>query len=170
MVAAASAQEGKPFEALRAALNSLTSRVSALEQQPRVTSDLTIADAGGQTIGRAMFNGNSTYAVMIVDGVAAAFQVGDGGFRQAVAAPTEWYQSTDCSGDPFLTNDTGVIRQGQVVGTTGVYAKGQFTQLQFHSRRAYPSGTCSALTFTSAGAELGTVDLSAYRAPFTVAD
>jgi hypothetical protein len=215
MLAAANAQEGKPFDALRAALNSVIGRVAALEQQmptlsqltasvstltgrvsgleqevqaiPQLNSSMTaltgrvstleqeaqsipglrIADGSGQPIGRAVFNGNSTYVLLIVDGIAAAYQVSDSGFRQAVA-PTVWSQSADCTGDGFLTNDTGVIRQGLVIGSVGVYAKGQFRQLQFRSRRTYPAGTCAALTFTTTGAELATIDLSAYQSPFTI--
>ena len=193
MLAAAHAEDGRPFAALHAAITALstrvtavealssavpglstavaalTSRVSTLEQQSQAIPGLKIVDADGQAFGPAVFNGSSTYVVLMLDGVAAAFQVADGGFRQAVA-PTVWFQSADCSGDPFLTNDTGVIRQGQVLGTLGVYAGGQFRQLQFKSRRAYPAGTCLALTFTTAGAELASVDLSGYRAPFTIAE
>lgn len=191
LLAAADAQEGRPFDALRTALNGLTNRVVALERETPAISQLgsdvaslssrvsaleqqnsgamKIVDALGQPIGRATFTGSTTYAVAIVDGVAAGFQVGDAGFRPAVA-PTVWFQSTDCSGDAFLTTDTGIIRQGFVVGSAGVFAKGQFRPVQFKSRRAYPSGPCAGLTFTTSGAELGTVDLSGYHGPFSLVE
>ena len=216
MLAVAEAQDGRPFEALRAALTSLSARVSTveaqaqaipglssavtdvsarvatleqqtqaipglsrgladlsarvstLEQQAQTVPGLKIVDADGQVIGRALF-GSTTFAVMMVDGVAVAFQVADGGFRQTVGT-SFWYQSKDCTGQAFLTTDTGVIRQAQVLGTSGIYAKGQFRQVQFGSRRGYPTGMCMSLSSSITGAELAGIDLSGYRAPFNVAE
>jgi hypothetical protein len=120
-----------------------------------------VVDANGVFVGTAdelggTDLGSEVSVVRTISGTPVRFPTTSAGFIQAAGPPTPYFETTDCTGTPFVPTPTttALITIGQTVGTVAYYAElpfGPTTRRSDLLQRTEPECTAAGGTFTPPG-------------------
>jgi hypothetical protein len=139
-----------------------------------------VVDSQGQTVGPLHVDGVNTNAVLTIESQAISALVDVTGFRDPTPTgfPEFFYLSTDCSGTPFMLNESRdwslalVVDSGatHILGSTLYYPKAPYYSGTMAARRYWENpGVCAPeSTGIHTFATAGVYDLSRFVPPFHI--